>query len=50
MTIMNVMALSSTSFAIFDILLIITAINMAIIFAMAITAEMAILDLMDIMV
>ena len=38
------------SFAIFDMLLIITVINMAIVVAMAITAGMATLDFMDVMV
>ena len=51
MTIMNVMALlSSMSFAIFDRLFIITFMNMAIVVAMAITAGMATLDIMDITV
>ena len=49
-TIMNVMALSSMSFAIFDRLFIITVLNMAIVVAMAITAGMATLDVMDIIV
>ena len=48
MTIMNVMPLSSMSFAIFDRLFIITVMNMAIVVAMAITAGMATLDVMDI--
>ena len=50
MTIMNVMALSSMAFSIFDRLLLNTVIDMATAVAMAITAGMATLDVMDIMV
>ena len=48
-TIMNVMALSSMRFAIFDRLFI-TVMNMAIVVAMAITAEMATMGIMYVIV